>query len=335
VESSRLNEVREFVRTVDPDLHRSFEFRVEDVSDSGSGGGQYTMVGHAAVFNRWSLDLGGFRERVKKGAFDEVLSRDPHVLHTWDHDTSRVLASTRNKTLELSIDPKGLRYWSKVAPTSYAADLRVLLERDDINQSSFAFTVAKDEWKIRDENGDEIVERTIIEVGDLYDVTTCAMGAYPTTDADLALRTLVSGRGISVPMPVAPTREGVDPAAHSEDGSPKPLATGSVSRQARWFGAASALLELRADMETLPGLVQMYELGQEFMADEDLPEDTPDRDAMQAVLDQLEALVEAEAGEPNERSRREDSGRELVRLRCEADGAARVARERLYRRSER
>jgi HK97 family phage prohead protease len=91
------------------------------------------MVGHAAVFNRWSLDLGGFRERIKKGAFDEVLSRDPHVVHVIDHDTAKILASTRSKSLDLSIDPKGLRYWSKVAPTSYANDLRILLERGDIS----------------------------------------------------------------------------------------------------------------------------------------------------------------------------------------------------------
>jgi HK97 family phage prohead protease len=343
----RLSEVRDFVREVDRTLHRSFEFRVDDVSDSGSGGGQYTMVGHAAVFNRWSLDLGGFRERVKKGAFDEVLSRDPHVLHTWDHDTALVLSSTRNKTLELSVDPKGLRYWSKVAPTSYAADLRVLLERGDINQSSFAFTVDKDQWVIREEDGEEIVERTIIQVGDLFDVTTCAMGAYPTTDADLALRTLISGRTPVVSLPVAPLGEGVTSAAHPAGGSPKPLANGgSATRQAKWLAAASALLELRADMETLPGLVQMYEMGEEFIEDEDQPEDAADRAAMQAVLDQLEALIEAEAAEPNEpgedepgetEGRRVDTAnaREIGRLRREAEAAVRIANERLYRKAVR
>jgi HK97 family phage prohead protease len=201
----RLEEIRQFVQDVDPALQRTFDFQVERVSDNGDGTGEYTMVGHAAVFGRWSLDLGGFRERIKKGAFDNALAGDPHVLHVWDHDTARVLSSTRNNTLDLSIDPKGLRYWSKVAPTSYAADLRVLLERGDISQSSFAFTVAQDEWKIsQDETGEEIMERTILEVRDLFDVTTCAMGAYPATDSALALRSMISGRpaGILVPAPV-------------------------------------------------------------------------------------------------------------------------------------
>jgi HK97 family phage prohead protease len=203
---SRIDEVRAFVQDTDPQLHRQFDFAVERVSENGDEEGSYTMVGHAAVFNRWSLDLGGFRERIKKGAFDNALSGDPHVLHVWDHDTARVLSSTRNNTLDLSVDPKGLRYWSKVAPTSYAADLRVLLERGDISQSSFAFTVKNDEWRIQEQDGQEIVERTITEVDELFDVTTCAMGAYPATDSALALRSLVSGRGtvgIVVPASVA------------------------------------------------------------------------------------------------------------------------------------
>lgn len=206
---ARIAELREFVRAVDPDLHREFEFRVEDVAESGAGPGIYTIKGHAAVFNRWSLDLGGFRERVKTGAFDEVLSRDPHVLHTWDHDTAKTLSSTRSKKypLELSLDPRGLRFFSKPAPTTYAEDLRVLLDGDVIDQASFAFTVAKDEWRIIEEGGEERVERSIVEVGELLDVTTCAMGAYPATDSVLAVRSLALGQRPVIRIPEIPTVE--------------------------------------------------------------------------------------------------------------------------------
>jgi HK97 family phage prohead protease len=149
--SNRIEEYRDFVTVNDENLHRSFPFTVEEVRDSGAGGGVYTIKGHAAVFNKWSLDLGGFQERIKKGAFDRVLSEDPHVLHTWDHDTSKALASTRSTTypLELRVDPAGLHYYSKVAPTTYSEDLRVLLDGGVISQSSFAFTVKSDEWRRR------------------------------------------------------------------------------------------------------------------------------------------------------------------------------------------
>lgn len=219
-------------KTTDKEV-RAFPFTVEDVrAAEGGRSSDFTIRGHASVFNTW-YDLGFFRERVAKGAFDSVLSRDPHVLHTWDHDTSKTLSSTRNKTLELRADPKGLHMWSKVAPTSYAADLRVLMERGDVSQSSFAFTVAKDEWKITEEGDDETVERTILEIGELYDVTTTAMGASPTTDSQVASRTLERARavaetGLPEPTPAEtpdgtadedPAAEGTEPPLDPEAGS--------------------------------------------------------------------------------------------------------------------
>jgi HK97 family phage prohead protease len=165
---------------------RELKIVTDEVRASGAGEGQFTVRGHAAVFDQWSLDLGGFREKIAAAAFDDVLSRNPDTWLLWDHDTRYVLARTTNKTLELRIDPRGLHYWARVAPTSYAADLRVLLERGDIDQASFAFTVAQDEWRITGEGDDEQVERTILEVGELFDVTVTAMGAYPQTDSQVA-----------------------------------------------------------------------------------------------------------------------------------------------------
>jgi HK97 family phage prohead protease len=168
---------------------RQFPVVVEETREPGetTGGHHYTIRGHAAVFARHSLDLGGFKEKVARGAFDKVLERNPDAWLLWDHDTRYVLARTTNKTLELRIDPMGLHYWAKVAPTSYAADLRVLMDRGDIDQASFAFTVSKDNWEVLEDEdtGEERVERTILEVGELYDVTVTAMGAYPQTDSQV------------------------------------------------------------------------------------------------------------------------------------------------------
>lgn len=189
----RLQELREFVTEVDADLQRYFPFTVEKVAASGAADdlpGTYFVNGLASVYNKWSLDLGGFRERIKPGAFDAVLKTDPHVLHVWDHDTSKTLSSTRNGTLEIKSAKDGLHYHSKVAPTSYAKDLEILLRRRDIDQSSFAFIPEEDEWRYIEEDGKEIAERTITKIGELFDVTTCAMGAYPQTDAALAVRSL-------------------------------------------------------------------------------------------------------------------------------------------------
>lgn len=149
--------------------------------ESGVGDGSFTIGGHSAVFNRLSMDLGGFQEKIDPGAFTSALARNPDVLAVWDHDTRYVLARTMNKTLTLSEDEFGLRTWMRVAPTSYSADLRVLMERGDIDQASFMFTIAKErlEWAGGD---DDPLIFTIEEIGELYDVTVTGRGAYPQTD---------------------------------------------------------------------------------------------------------------------------------------------------------
>lgn len=147
----------------------------------------FTVKGHAAVFNRLSLNLGGFQEKIDKAAFADVLDTDPDVHLLWDHDTRYPLARTRSNQylLELREDPKGLHTYAKVAPTTFASDLRVLMESGVIDQMSFAFTVESDTWEIHEEGGEETVIRTIHKIGDLFDVTICAQGAYPQTDSSV------------------------------------------------------------------------------------------------------------------------------------------------------
>jgi HK97 family phage major capsid protein/HK97 family phage prohead protease len=192
---NRVADVRAWVEDNDPHLYRAFPFQLEELRDSGNGiPGSYAIKGLASVYNKWSLNLGGFRERVRPGAFTRVLGEDPHVLHTWDHDTSKSLSSTRSKQFPLelkSVDKKGLGFYSRVAPTTYAQDLRLLMEGDVINQSSFAFTVREAEWRFLEE--EDMLERDIVEVDDLFDVTTCAMGAYPQTESEIAVRSLMRG----------------------------------------------------------------------------------------------------------------------------------------------
>jgi uncharacterized protein len=173
---------------------RTVDLGVPELKETGEGG--YSVSGYASVFDSRSLDLGGFVEEIAPGAFDDVLSRSPDVHLLWDHDTSRVLARTKNNTLKLGSDGIGLPYWARVAPTSYAADLKVLLDRGDVNQASFAFTVGDQEWDTRDDHGAEIVVRTINRVADLYDVTITAQGAYPAATSEVARMFVRSYAGI-------------------------------------------------------------------------------------------------------------------------------------------
>lgn len=149
-----------------------------------------TLRGHAAVFNRVSHDLGGFRTRISPGAFRDVLATNPDVHLVWDHNMRYVLARTANNTLDLREDHNGLRVFAKLAPTTYAKDLEILMRRGDLDQMSFACTIGKDRW---DEQHGEIV-RTILSVDGLFDVTVCAQGAFPQTDAGLLATAIRQGR---------------------------------------------------------------------------------------------------------------------------------------------
>jgi HK97 family phage prohead protease len=154
--------------------------------------GRAAIIGYAAVYNRMSLDLGGFKEEILPGAFDKVLSRQrgkQDVVALFNHDSNIVLGRTSSGTLELSSDTKGLRY--VVTPPVSRADVLELIARKDVAGSSFAFTVGKDGEAFRTgENGQAI--RQIREVSGLYDVGPVLTPAYPSTSASVAMRSYES-----------------------------------------------------------------------------------------------------------------------------------------------
>lgn len=141
-----------------------------------------TLVGHAAVFDTLSKNLGGFREKIQPGAFAQTLDADVRALV--NHDSSRVLGRTLAKTLALAEDAKGLYVEIKPPDTTFANDLLRSIERGDVSEMSFGFVTRQDKWE-EDEDGRQI--RTLIEV-ELHEVSTVTFPAYP--DTSIGLRSL-------------------------------------------------------------------------------------------------------------------------------------------------
>jgi uncharacterized protein len=160
-----------------------------ETKDSGQEAGAYTIKGHASVFNQ-PCDFGCFKEYVAPGAFIPALAVKPlEVVSNWQHDDRWILGHTLNKTLDLWEDTQGLMQWTRVAPTSWAADLRILLDRGDIQQASFCFVIEDETWDyVNEGEPNEEIKVTINKVRTLYDVTVCALGAYPQTDVSVAGR---------------------------------------------------------------------------------------------------------------------------------------------------
>tara|TARA_R100001244_G_C5107436_1_gene120310 strand:- start:31 stop:621 length:591 start_codon:yes stop_codon:yes gene_type:complete len=142
--------------------------------------GSTTITGHAAIFNQMSSDLGGFREVIAPNAFENVLNNDVRALI--NHDPSLLLARTTSGTLKLEQTDEGLQYSFAVPDTTYGRDLIISMERGDITQSSFAFTIEDDSWETTEDG--EV--RTINKVKQLYDVSPVTYPAYPDAD-DLTL----------------------------------------------------------------------------------------------------------------------------------------------------
>lgn len=163
-----------------------FTVPITDVKFDAAGDpgakGRWTFRGHAAVFNRKSHDLGGFRTVIAPGAFTSVLDRNPDVHMVWDHDTRWVLARTKNSSLELREDPYGLHVWARFAKTQTADEIATLMDGGFVDQMSFACDIGASEWA---EDTDGNITQTIHEIENLFDVCVCAQGAFPQTDAQL------------------------------------------------------------------------------------------------------------------------------------------------------
>jgi len=151
--------------------------------------GQRYIEGYAATFNNESKLLveyhNGrmieFTEIIQPGAFDTVLA-DPNlnVIHTIDHDRSKMLARTTSGTLQLSVDDYGLKYRFEVPNTTIGNDLYEMVSRGDYYESSFVFTL-DETGEVWTKRPDGTILRTIVAITGLHDTSNVVDGAYAKT----------------------------------------------------------------------------------------------------------------------------------------------------------
>lgn len=136
-----------------------------------------SFSGYAAVFNSWSEDMYGFREKIEPGAFARSLGRDRNLRMFLNHNSDNVLATTKAGTLALSEDDKGLRVEAQLPETQAGRDLSTLMQRGDVDSMSFGFQAIRDSWN------ENLTERTLLEVR-LFEVSpVTGWPAYPATSA--------------------------------------------------------------------------------------------------------------------------------------------------------
>jgi len=152
-------------------------FNVQNVEARQSDDGVMRLSGYAAVFDDSSVPL-PFKERIAPGAFRKTLSEAPDVRLLINHE-GLPLARTKNGTLRLSEDERGLYFDAELADTQEARDIHTLVGRGDVDQMSFAFRVIRQKWS------SDKTERTLTEVSLADgDVSVVTYPAYPTTSVE-------------------------------------------------------------------------------------------------------------------------------------------------------
>jgi hypothetical protein len=158
-------------------------FKVKEFRVKRSADGAAELEGYSAVFDKPSENLGWgdfeIREYIAPGAFTNVL-KTSDCRAVFNHDPNFILGRESAKTLELTEDETGLRSVIYLPDTQYARDLAVSVERGDVREQSFCFTVIRDRWEEDQEN--KIATRTILEIGELIDISPVTYPAYPDTD---------------------------------------------------------------------------------------------------------------------------------------------------------
>ena len=157
----------------------SIEQRAE-ASETEAGG--MIIEGYAVVFESeteiGNARSGGFYEIIDRNAFNGCNMKD--VPLRYNHSEAvPILARTRNNSLQLSIDSKGLKIRAELLDTQDARDMYARIKSGLIDSMSFAFTVADGGEQISSRNGAPV--RRITKFERLFDCSVVDVPAYEAT----------------------------------------------------------------------------------------------------------------------------------------------------------
>lgn len=155
------------------------EIRTNHIELRAEGDGR-TFTGYAAVFGQPSLPL-PFTEIVQPGAFKRSLQSRNRMMLLWNHDTSNPLASTRNGSLQMVEDARGLKVTATLPDTTLGRDIAELVRTGVVDAMSFGFSVKKDSWS-QDGN------TRYLEDVSLYEVSLVSTPAYEQTSGTVSVR---------------------------------------------------------------------------------------------------------------------------------------------------
>ena len=155
------------------------DFSLELREGNTEAGGSMVLEGYAVVFESETVignpQRGGFYEIIDRRAFDGCNMRDVPLRYNHS-DNVPILARTRNNSLQLSIDSKGLKIRAELLDTQDARDMYKRIKSGLISSMSFAFSVRQDGEQISSRNG--VPVRRITGFERLFDGSVVDVPAY-------------------------------------------------------------------------------------------------------------------------------------------------------------
>ncbi len=161
---------------------RDVEFRTMEVGGlelramHGEDDAPVQFTGYAAVFNSPSEPL-PFIETIAPGAFRRSLNSGREVRLFINHDMGQPLATTRNGSMRLTEDERGLKVDATLPDTTAARDLATLIASGVVHSMSFGFSIPRggDAWS-EDGSSRELREIQLVETS-----IVTGFPAYPAT----------------------------------------------------------------------------------------------------------------------------------------------------------
>jgi HK97 family phage prohead protease len=154
-----------------------------------------TVRGYAAVYDApWSDDLieeMGYVEKVARGAFRKALGRAGNVPLLLQHESRAMMANTRNKSLRLKDESKGLYFEADLANTSLGNDVLEQVRRGDIWGVSYGMATDPEQDSSYTRTPPP-PQRTINNIHRLLDVTLTYEPSYEAATVELRSKGFVA-----------------------------------------------------------------------------------------------------------------------------------------------
>lgn len=158
-----------------------FERRLIELKATENTDNIMIVEGYAITFDQPATHSYGahkFTETIKRGALDKTDMKEVPLRYN-HNDNVMVMARTKNGSLRLSVDDKGLKIEAELIDTQSNRDLYKGIQKGLIDKMSFAFTVADrgDKWSF----GEKETTREVTNIAKLYDVSVVDAPFYDST----------------------------------------------------------------------------------------------------------------------------------------------------------